>query len=131
MGSTHEMSALLAKRDARIRELEIENMELKSKLDKYQMIFTGNSLALITNSHSLNQLDSIGCIYNYLRILIDTIKLLAEGSTAAVPSVVPSKTDQRVRRINRGLGISAEPQSLKTLQELTTKTFPEIKKEER
>ena len=51
MGSTHEMSALLAKRDARIRELEIENMELKSKLDKYQMIFTGNSFAIIINCH--------------------------------------------------------------------------------
>ena len=41
MGSTQEMATLLAKRDARIRDLEIENMELKSKLDKYQMIFTG------------------------------------------------------------------------------------------
>ena len=46
MGSSinekQEMAVLLAKRDARIRELEIENMELKSKLDKYQMIFSGN-----------------------------------------------------------------------------------------
>merc|ERR1712110_1224293 len=95
MGTTQEnMAVLLAKRDARIRDLEIENMELKSKLDKYQMIFT------------------------------------AEGSTAAV---TPSRPDpsSRVRRTNRGVGISAEPQSLKTLQELTTKTFPEIKKEER
>ena len=41
MGSTQEMATLLAKRDARIRDLEIENMELKSKLDKYQMIFSG------------------------------------------------------------------------------------------
>jgi hypothetical protein len=32
--------ALLEKRDARIRELEVENMELKSKLDKYQSIFS-------------------------------------------------------------------------------------------
>jgi len=40
MGSTQEMAMLLAKRDARIRDLEIENMELKSKLDKYQMIFS-------------------------------------------------------------------------------------------
>jgi hypothetical protein len=31
---------LLEKRDARIRELEVENMELKSKLDKYQSIFS-------------------------------------------------------------------------------------------
>ena len=43
MGSTQEMAMLLAKRDERIRQLEIENMELKSKLDKYQMIFTGNN----------------------------------------------------------------------------------------
>ena len=45
MGSTQEnMAVLLAKRDARIRELELENMELKSKLDKYQMIFTGKNI---------------------------------------------------------------------------------------
>ena len=56
----------------------------------------------------------------------------AEGSTAVVAPVTPVKSsNSRVRRTNRGLGISAEPQSLKTLQELTTKTFPEIKKEER
>ena len=39
MGSTQELQMLLAKRDVRIRELEIENMELKSKLDKFQSIF--------------------------------------------------------------------------------------------
>ena len=39
MGSTQELQMLLAKRDVRIRELEIENMELKSKLDKFQGIF--------------------------------------------------------------------------------------------
>ena len=55
---------------------------------------------------------------------------IAEGSTAVVAPVTPARSD-RVRRTNRGVGISAEPQSLKTLQELTTKTFPEIKKEER
>ena len=47
MGTTQEnMAVLLAKRDARIRDLEIENMELKSKLDKYQMIFTGKDIDL-------------------------------------------------------------------------------------
>ena len=57
---------------------------------------------------------------------------IAEGSTGAVAPVTPSRADHgsRVRRTNRGVGISAEPQSLKSLQELTTKTFPEIKKEE-
>ena len=34
-----ELQMMLAKRDVRIRELEIENMELKSKLDKFQSIF--------------------------------------------------------------------------------------------
>jgi hypothetical protein len=40
MGSTQDLQILLEKRDARIRELEVENMELKSKLDKYQSIFS-------------------------------------------------------------------------------------------
>ena len=41
MGSTqNDLQAWLEKRDARIRELEVENMELKSKLDKYQSIFS-------------------------------------------------------------------------------------------
>ena len=53
MGSTQEMATLLAKRDARIRELEIENMELKSKLDKYQMIFTGNFSLFSNNAFNL------------------------------------------------------------------------------
>ncbi len=35
---------------------------------------------------------------------------------------------QRARRTNRGVGISAEPQSLRNLQDLTSKTFPEFKK---
>ena len=39
MGSTKELQMLLAKRDVQIFKLEIENMELKSKLDKFQSIF--------------------------------------------------------------------------------------------
>ena len=35
------------------------------------------------------------------------------------------------RKVNRAVGISAEPQSLKNLQDLTTKTFPEFKKEKK
>merc|ERR1719362_714838 len=35
------------------------------------------------------------------------------------------------RKMNRALGISAEPQSLKNLQELTTTKFPEFKKEDK
>merc|ERR1712241_775914 len=76
------------------RELEIENMELKSKLDKYQSIFPGSP------------------------------------PTSAGPAEHP-KVGAASRKMNRALGISAEPQSLKNLQDLTTKTFPEFKKEEK
>ena len=87
---------LLAKRDVRIRELEIENMELKSKLDKYQSIFPSSPAA------------------------------------AATGGVAPEKVGgTSLRKVNRAVGISAEPQSLKNLQDLTTKTFPEFPKEEK
>jgi len=95
MGSTQDMQLLLAKKDARIRELEIENMELKSKLDKYQSIFPSSPPP-------------------------------ASGTpdpTTRVPA--------GARKVNRAVGISAEPQSLKNLQDLTTKTFPEFKKEKK
>ena len=39
MGSKKELKMLLAKCDIQIYELEIENMELKSKLNKFQSIF--------------------------------------------------------------------------------------------
>jgi hypothetical protein len=87
MGSTQELLA-------RIRELEIENMELKSKLDQYQSVFKVDSPTPTPGS----------------------------GSGQAEP---------RARRTNRGVGISAEPQSLKTMSELTNQTFPEFKKSDR
>lgn len=85
-----DSQSVLKEKDARIRELEIENMSLKSQLDKYQSVFNLQELA---------------------------------ASLPTANSVV-----QKTRRLNRGLGISAEPQSLKSLQDLTTKTFPEYKK---
>lgn len=94
MGSTQELLS-------RIRDLEIENMQLKSKLDQYQSVFQ--------------------------------VEAPAGGAAAAAPAasdpagVAPG----RARRVNRGMGISAEPQSLKSLQDLTNKTFPEFKKQER
>jgi len=89
MGSNQaELQALLAKKDARIRELEVDNMALRSKLDKYQSIFS-----------------------------------IQEGATQI--AATPTKKN---RKTARGLGISAEPQSLKSLQELTSKTFQEYKK---
>jgi len=101
MGSTHDLQTLLATRDARIRELEIENMELKSKLDKYQMIFS-------------------------------TTDAVSAPAVSAVPSSTKGgSSDSRSRRLNRAVGISAEPQSLKSLQDMTTKTFQEFKKDER
>jgi len=83
-----ELQSLLAKKDARIRELEVENMSLRSQLDKYQSIFS-----------------------------------LQDGTAQA--SATPAKKN---RKTARGLGISAEPQSLKSLQDLTNKSFPEVKK---
>jgi len=43
MVSTQDLQMLLKKRDERIRELEIENMELKSKLDKCQCNGSSNN----------------------------------------------------------------------------------------
>ena len=51
------------------------------------------------------------------------------GAVAAV-GPIPA-TAVRNRKTNRALGISAEPQSLKSLQDLTTKTFPEYEKDTR
>lgn len=93
MGSTQELLS-------RIRELEIENMELKSKLDQYQSIFTGPQGG-------------------------------SGSQAAATQPAQPAADPVRARRTNRGVGISAEPQSLKSLQDLTNQTFPEFKKQDR
>jgi len=97
MGSTQDLQMLLKKRDERIRELEIENMELKSKLDKYQSIFPSSPVSTSGGGVDTNN-----------------------GGVAAAG-----------RKMNRALGISAEPQSMKNLQDLAATTFPEFKKEEK
>ena len=90
-----ELQQLLAKKDVRIRELEVENMTLRSQLDKYHSVFN-----------------------------------LGDGSSS--PSAGTTTTPvKKGRKTARGVGISAEPQSLKSLQDLTTKTFPSYKKSER
>ena len=89
-----ELQALLAKKDSRIWELEVDNMTLRSQLDKYQSIFN-----------------------------------LQDATAAAATS--PTGPTKKARKTARGVGISAEPQSLKSLQDLTTKTFPSYKKSER
>jgi len=89
-----ELQALLVKKDARIRELEVENMSLRSQLDKYQSVFSMPDLS---------------------------------SSTAAAPAAAGKNN----RKIARGVGISAEPQSLKSLQDLTAKTFPSYKKSDK
>ena len=91
-----EMQALLAKKDARIRELEVENMSLRSQLDKYQSIFN-----------------------------------LQESAGLASPQSPTAPSTGKNRKTARGVGISAEPQSLKSLQDLTTKTFPSYKKSDK
>jgi len=92
-----EMQSLLSKKDARIRELEVENMSLRSQLDKYQSIF------------SIQEQTGIAA---------------AQAATAVTPG-------KKNRKTARGVGISAEPQSLKSLQDLTTKTFPSYKKSDK
>jgi len=88
-----ELQGSMAKKDARIRELEVENMSLRSQLDKYQSIFN----------------------------LQGEAAAVQEGGAAPVKS----------RKVARGMGISAEPQSLKSLQDLTAKTFPSYKKNDK
>jgi hypothetical protein len=90
---------------ARIRDLELENMALKSKLDQYQSIF---------NVDPGGGLTSVG-------------GAAPPGGASATAPAEPS----RARRTNRGVGISAEPQSLRTLKDLTNKTFPEFKKSDK
>ena len=91
-----ELQALLTKKDARIRELEVDNMTLRSQLDKYQSVFN-----------------------------------LQDASAAPSSPTTGGGTTKKARKTARGVGISAEPQSLKSLQDLTTKTFPSYKKSER
>lgn len=86
MGSTQELLA-------RIRELESENMELKSKLDQYQSVFN-----------------------------MDTPSPAGSATSSSEP---------RARRTNRGVGISAEPQSLRSMNELKNVEFKEFKKSDR
>merc|ERR1739844_556849 len=92
-----EMQSLLSKKDARIRELEVENMSLRSQLDKYQSIFN----------------------------------LQESAGIASVQSTTVSTPGKKNRKTARGVGISAEPQSLKSLQDLTTKTFPSYQKSDK
>ena len=91
-----ELQSLLAKKDVRIRELEVENMTLRSQLDKYQSIFN-----------------------------------MGDSSSGGSSSASGSGGSTRNRKTARGVGISAEPQSLKSLQDLTTKTFPSYKKSDK
>ena len=90
-----ELQQLLAKKDVKIRELEVENMTLRSQLDQYQSVFK-----------------------------------VGDGGTS---SSSPTSTGpvKKSRKTARGVGISAEPQSLKSLQDLTQKTFPSYKKSDK
>ncbi len=97
-GSTQELVA-------RIRELELENMELKSKLDQYQSIFGAGGPPVSPGGG-----------------------VVGGASDPAASLQTAPASGGRTRRTNRGVGISAEPQSLKNLQDLTSKTFPEFKK---
>ena len=97
MGFTKELQMLLAKRDIQIFELEIENMELKSKLDKFQSIFPSSP----------------------------------PGGGGGLETTNNGGLATTGHKIERAHGISAEPQSLKTLQESMKAKFPESKKEDK
>merc|ERR1712088_1247405 len=79
--------------EVRIKELELENMSLKSQLDKYQTIFA-------LQGETVGKQDATG---------------------------TPTKS----RKVALGMGISAEPQSLKSLQDLTSKKLQETAKSEK
>ena len=90
-----ELQQLLAKKDVKIRELEVENMTLRSQLDQYQSVF----------------------------------KVGDGGTSSSSPTTTgPVK---KSRKTARGVGISAEPQSLKSLQDLSQTTFPSYKKSDK
>merc|ERR1719464_278527 len=63
-----------------------------------------------------------------LRSQLDKYQSVFNLQNAVSQPQAANSVVQKTRRTNRGLGISAEPQSLKSLQDLTTKTFPEYKK---
>jgi len=94
MGSTQELQMLLAKRDVRIRELEIENVELKSKLDKFQSIFPSSP----------------------------------PGVGGGVATTDNGGVVTAGRKMNRALGISAEPQSLKKPSRINDNKISRIQK---
>lgn len=91
-----ELQQLLAKKDVKIRELEVENMTLRSQLDQYQSVFK-----------------------------------VGDGGTSSSPPTTTGPAVKKSRKTARGVGISAEPQSLKSLQDLTQKTFPSYKKSDK
>ena len=55
---------------------------------------------------------------------------VGDGGTSGSPSS-GSGPVKKSRKTARGVGISAEPQSLKSLQDLTQKTFPSYKKSDK
>merc|ERR1719400_329114 len=56
---------------------------------------------------------------------------VGDGGTSSSSSPSSGGTVKKSRKTARGVGISAEPQSLKSLQDLTTKTFPSYKKSDK
>merc|ERR1740131_302727 len=64
-----------------------------------------------------SQLDKYQSVFN-----------LQDASAAPSSPTTGGGTTKKARKTARGVGISAEPQSLKSLQDLTTKTFPSYEK---
>jgi len=111
MKSSKDSKSEIEKRDARILELENENRELRMSLDKYKVLF--------------NRQDSTTSGHQTLSGQLSNVSLnssLGDGKSTG-PRIKAKKS--------RGVGISAEPQTLQNLKDLTNVTFPEVKKDEK
>lgn len=62
---------------------------------------------------------------------IRQLKSLLDKYQSVFPAMTPHRYSRSARRKERAQGISAEPQSLRTIQELIQAKFPEYPKSER
>ena len=86
--------------EVRIKELELENMSLKSQLDKYQTIFA-------LQGETVGKQVTVICNQDFTFHISKKVIEYFQDATGT-----PTKS----RKVARGMGISAEPQSLKNLQ---------------
>lgn len=121
-----DLKTLLETKDALIRNLETmlqarnnEILELRSHLDMFQSVFPFSNPVSPTASISLHH-------------HVTPAPFLQPQSQNVVAKSLTSLLDGIARpRKQRAQGISAEPQSLSTIQELSQKKFPTYPKNDR